>query len=85
LAHGAVGFVLSTLAVVIVVEAPVDAHSTVMAMLKILRSTNPTESAIFAMIRFFIVRHPQVAYAAVVFSKLNSTLNAIISEIFLDK
>lgn len=53
-----VGFVLSAFAVVVGVQAFVDAHSTVVAMLEIFSASDTTKPTILAMIGLFIVGHP---------------------------
>jgi hypothetical protein len=55
LAHWTVGLILPTLAVVIRIKAFVDAHSTIMAVLEILGSTNAAEATVTTMIGFFVI------------------------------
>ena len=73
-----IGFVLSTLAIVICVETSVNAHATVVAMLEIFSSSHPAESTVRAMVGPFIIGHPEIANAAVVLAKLNITFDAIV-------
>jgi hypothetical protein len=72
LADRAIGFVLSTLAVVVVIQAFVDTHSAIMTMLEILSTTDTAEPTVCAMIRLLIGRHPQIADIAVVVPKFDS-------------
>jgi hypothetical protein len=58
LADRTVGLVFATLAVVVRVQAFVDAHATIVAMLEVLRPTDTAKSTILAMVGFFIVCHP---------------------------
>jgi hypothetical protein len=64
---------------VIVVEGAIDAHAAVMTVFKVLSSTNTTETAIRTMVRTFLIRHPQIADVAMVFTKLDIARNAIVS------
>jgi hypothetical protein len=79
LTDGAVGLVLAVLAVVIVVESTIDAHSAVMTMFEVLRATDTTKAAVSTMIRAFLIGHPQIADVAMVFTKLDVARNAIVS------
>ena len=56
--HWAIGLVLSDLAVVVVVQRPVNAHATIMAMLKVLGTTDAAKAAIGAVVGPLFVRHP---------------------------
>ena len=82
LTHGTVGFIFSTFAIVICVESSVNAHATIMTVLKILGTANTTKTTIGAMVGPFVICHPEIANAAVIFSKLNSTLDAIVTVYF---
>ena len=53
LTDGTVGLVLANLAVVIVVEGPVDAHATVVAVFKVLGAADAAKAAIGTMIGTF--------------------------------
>ena len=53
-----VRFVLSTLAVVVLVQTLVDAHATIMTMLEVLRSTHTAKTTVGTMVRPFSIRHP---------------------------
>jgi hypothetical protein len=79
LTDGAVGLVLAVLTVVIVVEGAIDAHAAIMTVFEVLSSTNTTETAIRTMVRTFLIRHPQIADVAMVFTKLDIARNAIVS------
>jgi hypothetical protein len=78
LANGTVRLVLSALAIMIRIQALINAHSAIMAVLKILRPTNAAKSTVWTVIWLFIVCHPKVAYITVVFSKLHPTVNTIV-------
>jgi hypothetical protein len=58
LAHRTVGSVLSCLAIVVAVERLVNAHTAVMAVLKILRPSDSTKAAVGAVIGCLLVAHP---------------------------
>lgn len=79
LTDGTIRFVFSALAVVVGVQAFVDTHSAIMAMLEILCTTDTTKPTVCAMIRLLIGRHPQITDVAVIISKLNPTGKAIVS------
>jgi hypothetical protein len=78
LTHWAVRLVLAALAVVIEVQALVDAHATIVTVPKVLRPAHATESAVTAVVRLLVVRHPQVTDVAVVLSKLDSAVDTIV-------
>lgn len=80
LADGTVGFVFSRFAVVVRVETAVNAHATIMTVLEIFRSPDPTESAIGTVIRPFIICHPEIANITVVFTEGDVALDAIVAE-----
>ena len=79
LANRAVGLIFATLAVVVRVQALINAHPAVMAVLKVLRASYTTEAAVVTMVWLFVIGHPQITYIAVVCSKLNSTIDTIIA------
>lgn len=74
-----IGFVFSGFAVVVGIETAIDAHATIMTVLEIFGSPHTTESTIRTVIRPFIVGHPEIANVAVIFTKLDATLDAIVS------
>jgi hypothetical protein len=80
LANWAVGFVFSTLAVVIGIQAFVDAHATIVTMLEILCTTNTAKPAIRTVIWLFVVCHPQVTYVAMVVTKQNPAVHTVVSK-----
>ena len=61
------------------VEAAVNAHATVMAVLEIFGTPNSAKTTVSTMIRPLIVGHPKIANIAVVFSELDPALDAIIA------
>jgi len=71
LTHGAIGHVLSGLAVVIVEQLRVDAHAAIGTVTEILAASDTAESAFAAMVRIFVVGHPQIANVAMVFAELS--------------
>jgi hypothetical protein len=77
LAHGAVALILARLAIVIVEQALVNAHSTVVAMLKVIFTTDTAKATIFAVIGIFFVRHPEVARIAMVGTKKNTAIDTV--------
>lgn len=74
----AIGLVLSTFAVMVGVQTLVDTHSAIMAVLEIFGAANPTKPTVRTMVWLFVIRHPQITDAAMIFSKLNSTGDAIV-------
>ncbi len=72
LADRTVGFVLSALAIVVVVKRSVDAHSTIVAVLEVFRPAYSTKAAVWAVIGLFVVPHPQVADVAMVLPECNA-------------
>jgi hypothetical protein len=79
LTDGTIGLVLAHLAVVIVVEGAINAHAAIMAVLEILGTTDAAKTAVFAMVRTFLIGHPQVANVAVVGTKLDVAGYAVVS------
>jgi hypothetical protein len=79
LTHGAVGLILAALAIVVGVQSLVDTHSTIMTVLKIFGSSYTTKAAVRTVIRLFIIRHPEIAYITMIFPKLNTTADTIVS------
>jgi hypothetical protein len=79
LTDGTVAHVLAVFAVVIIKQLGIDAHATVVTVLKVLASTHTAKAAVFAMIRRLLGRHPKVANIAVVITKLDSTGKAVVS------
>lgn len=73
-----VGFVFPGFAVVVGVEAAVNAHATIVTVLEIFSSPDPAESTICTVIRPLIIGHPEIANIAVVFSELDPALDTII-------
>mmetsp|Transcript_47674 Transcript_47674/g.70956 ORF Transcript_47674/g.70956 Transcript_47674/m.70956 type:complete len:439 (+) Transcript_47674:395-1711(+) len=78
LTNGTVGFVLSDFAVVIVVEGTIDAHATIMTVLKVFCPSDATKAAIGTMVRTFFVRHPQIAGHAMVGPELHPTVDTVV-------
>lgn len=63
-------------------QLDVDAHATIIAMPKVLSATHPTKAARGTMIRGFIIGHPQITNAAVIFAKLNTARNTVLAAFF---
>mmetsp|Transcript_10216 Transcript_10216/g.21299 ORF Transcript_10216/g.21299 Transcript_10216/m.21299 type:complete len:294 (+) Transcript_10216:281-1162(+) len=72
LADRTVGFVLSALAIVVVVKRSIDAHSTIVAVLEVFSTAYSTKATVWAVIGLFIIPHPQVADVAMVLPECNS-------------
>jgi hypothetical protein len=83
LAHGAVALILARLAIVIVEQALVNAHSTVVAMLKVIFSTDAAKATVFAVIGILFVRHPEVASIAVVGTKKNIAVDTVLAVVYV--
>jgi hypothetical protein len=79
LADGAIGLVLAVLTIVIVIECLVNAHATVVAVLKVLGATDPAESTLGAVVGVILLGHPEVADRAMVLPKFGITLNASVT------
>ena len=76
LADGTIAHVLARLAVMLVEEPPIDAHSAVEAVSKVFASAHAAESAVGTVVRTLLVGHPQVAYGAVVLAELDVAADA---------
>jgi hypothetical protein len=79
LANRTIAHVLASLAVVIIKQKCINAHTTVIAMAKVLAPTDTTEATIVAVVRRFTRCHPQVTNVAVVLAKLNITVDAVVA------
>jgi hypothetical protein len=79
LAYGTVGLVLARLAIVTAVQGLINAHSTVVTVLKVIASTDTAKATVLAMIRVLVIRHPKIANVAVISAKLDSTANTIVA------
>jgi len=79
LANGAVAHVLARLAVVLVKEQRVDAHAAVVAVSKVFATSDATKATVRTVIRAFLAGHPEIANVAVVLSKLNAALDAVVA------
>ena len=79
LTNGAVGLVLATLAIVLIVERLVNTHATVVAMLKVFGAPNTAETTFGAMIRLVFVGHPEIANRTMILSKRDVTFYASIA------
>ena len=77
--NGTVGHVFATLTIVIVQEERVNAHAAVVAVAKVFPTPDATETTIRTVVRRFLVGHPEVANVAVVFTKLDTALDAMIA------
>jgi hypothetical protein len=64
---------------VIVQEERVNAHATVVAVTKVFPTTDATETTVRAVVRRFLVGHPEIANVAVVFTKLDAALDAVVA------
>ena len=79
LTHGAVGLVLAVFAMMTIKQGHVDAHSTVIAMFKVFRSTYATKPTFVTVIRFLCIVHPQITDFTVVFTKFAPTFDAFVA------
>jgi hypothetical protein len=64
---------------VCIVDTDTDAHATFVAMSKVFSATDTTKATVVAMKWFFVKLHPQVTRTAMILSKRNSTLNALVA------
>lgn len=71
----AIASILSGSTVVRINQVFIDTHSTRMTMQKVFSTTNATKTAIFAMIRTFVILHPQIAYITVIIPELRIAPN----------
>ena len=78
LADRTVAHVLAVLAIVIVKQQGINAHTTVVTVLEVFATTYAAESAILAMIRSLLGGHPQIADIAVVFTELDVAFDTIV-------
>lgn len=85
LTNRTVGLVLAHLAIVVVVQGPIDAHATIVTVLKVLGTTHPTKSTIRTMVGTLLIRHPQIAYAAMIGSKLYTAVDTVVAVNFTKK
>ena len=72
--------VLSGLAVVVVKQKCINAHSAIVTVLEVFASTYTAEPTLVTMIRLLIIRHPEVANATMVFPKLNAAILARVAD-----
>ena len=75
-AYNSLGHVLPHLAVVPVEEVPVYAHAAVVTVDEVLAAADPAEPAVGAVVRPLLVRHPEVAYGAVVLPEGHAAVHA---------
>jgi hypothetical protein len=79
LTDGTVRHVFSSVAIVIVKQLGVNAHAAIVAVTKVISTAHSTKAAILTVIRVLLIGHPQIANAAMIFSKLNSTRHTLVS------
>ena len=79
MAHGAVALIFARLAIMVVEQFLVNAHSTVVAMLKVIFAPDAAKATIFAVIGILFVRHPEVASIAMVGTKKNIAVYTILA------
>jgi hypothetical protein len=79
LTHGTIGHVLSRLAIMIIKQHGINAHSTIMTMPKVILSTHPTKSTLCTMIGLLLRWHPQITNITMIAPKLYMALDAIVS------
>jgi len=56
----------------------VDAHSAVEAVAEVVAAAYAAETTVFAVVWMFVVRHPEIADVAVVFSEFHETFDALV-------
>jgi hypothetical protein len=78
LADRAVAHVLAVLAIVIVKQQGINAHTTVVTVLEVFATTHAAEPTILTMIRCLLGRHPKITDIAVVFTKLDVTVDTVV-------
>ena len=79
MADGTIGLVLSRLAIVTFVERSINAHTTVVAVLKVFGASDPAESAVGTVVGSFRGGHPQITDIAVIFSELDAAADAVVA------
>ena len=79
MADRTVGHVFPKLAVVFIEEKCIDTHAAIVAMYEIISASDATESALFTVVRFLAVGHPNIAFRTMILSKLYTTVDAIIA------
>lgn len=79
MADRTVGHVFPKLAVVFIEEKCIDTHAAIVAMGEIISAANATEPALFTVVRFLAVGHPNIAFRTMILSKLYTTVDAIIA------
>ena len=79
LTDGTIRHVLAGLAIVIVEQLAVNAHTAVVTVGKVFSATHSAETTVRAVIRGLGFGHPEVANEAVVLAKLNTTTNAFVA------
>ena len=85
LPDGAIRLVFSLFAIVFVVESLVNAHATIVAMLKVIPASHAAKSAFRTMVGLIFIRHPKIANGAMIFSKLDIALNTSVAVSFKTK
>jgi hypothetical protein len=48
-------------------------------MFEVSCSSYPTKSTILTVVWFFVIRHPEIANTAMILSKLNATIDALVA------
>jgi hypothetical protein len=79
LTDGTVRLVLAILTVVVVIECLVNAHTTIVAVLKVLGTAHPAETTLRAVVGVILLGHPKVADRAMVLPKFGITINATVT------
>jgi hypothetical protein len=83
LAHGTVALILARLAIMIVEQALVNAHSTVVAMLKVVFAADAAKATVFAVIGVLFGRHPEIASIAMVGTEKNIAVNTVLAVMYI--
>jgi hypothetical protein len=64
---------------VILKDRYINAHATVMTVTKVVATADTTKATIVAVIRFFLIGHPEIAQAAMISTELNVALHTRIA------
>jgi hypothetical protein len=81
LTYWTVTHILANLAVMSSEDLLVNAHSTILAVTKVLAPADTTETTVGTVVGTFLVGHPQVANGTVILAKLDMTVDAFITKI----
>lgn len=75
----AIGLVLATLAIMLVVKRLVNAHAAIVTMLKVFGSSHTAETAFRTVVGLIFVRHPEITNGTMILSKLDVAFYASVA------